>query len=264
MNTRGFSISGNLPLPERTIDSDAPQPMRQEILDIGFSLAEHGNRQEPTPDRIFRIVSQTLGIAPSGNPYAGFRHAAGRDLQRADWPRVYDVILRLASEFDRAERFTEFQEGVNQALAANGVVWELSDAGRLVRVLPLAVQQQVSTAMQELSAPRFAPALDLFNAAKDAYDDRPRRDRDACSNAFDALESVAKEKADMPNATFGQVVAQNTTLNVEVRGVLSSVNTLRNRNFGHGMTSAFALTGPEVDFTYLTCVAGILLFARVP
>jgi len=264
MTTRGFSMSGNLPVTQRNIDSDAPQPMRQEILDIAFSLAEHGNRQEPTPDRIFRIVSQTLGIAPSGNPWAGFRHAAGRDLRGADWPRVYDVVVRLASEFDRAARFGEFQEGVNQALAGNGVVWDLSDGGRLVRVLPLAAQQQVSAAMQELSASRFAPALQLFNAAKDAYDDRPRRDRDACANAFDALESVAKEKAHMPNATFGQVIAQNTTLNAEVLGVLNSVNTLRNRNFGHGMTSAFALTGPEVDFTYLTCVAGILLIARVP
>ncbi len=68
----------------------------------------------------------------------------------------------------------------------------------------------------------------------------------------------------MPNATFGQVVAQMQTVNPQVVGVLKSLNTLRNSNFGHGMTVPFGFTGAEVDFTYLTCVAGILLFSRMP
>lgn len=262
MATRGFSMGGEVSPPERNIDEDAPQGVRQEILDVAFSIAEHNSDAGLTPDLIYHVVSQTLGIAPSGNPYGGFRYAAGRDLRRAPWPRVYDIILRLSREFDQ-ERYAEFQHGINQALAGNGVVWDLSDDRRLVRVLPLTAQQQLSAALQELSAPQFAPALKLFVAAMDAYDDRPRRDRDACSNAFDALESVAKEKQRMPNATFGQVVAQMGTLNPQVVGVLKSLNTLRNSNFGHGMTVPFGLTGPEVDFTYLTCIAGILLFSRM-
>jgi hypothetical protein len=129
--------------------------MRQEILDVAFSIAEHSNHQEPTADRIYRIVSQALGIAPSGTPYAGFRYAAGRDLRQAAWPKVYDLIVRLAFEFDHVGRFAEFQDGINQTLAGNGVVWDLSEDRRLVRVLPLTVQQQVSAAVQELSAPRY-------------------------------------------------------------------------------------------------------------
>jgi hypothetical protein len=256
-------MGGEISAPERNIDKDAPQGMRQEILDAAFSIAEHNSDARLTTDLIYRVVSQTLGIAPSGNPYGGFRYAAARDLSRAPWPRVYDIILRLAREFDQ-EWYAEFQQGINEALAGNGVVWDLSDDRRLVRVLPLPAQQQVSAALQELSASRFAPALRLFAAAMDAYDDRPRRDRDACSNAFDALESVAKEKQQMPNVTFGHVVAQVQTLNPQVVGVLKSLNTLRNSNFGHGMTVPFGFTGPEVDFTYLTCVAGILLFSRMP
>jgi hypothetical protein len=265
MATRGFSMGGEAPPPTRNIDHDAPQSMRQEILDVAFSIAEHSSNG-PTPDLIYRIVSQLLGIAPSGNPYSGFRYAAGRDIRRAAWPRVYDLILRLASEFDRGECFGEFQQGINEALAGNGVVWDLSDGRRLIRVLPSAAQQQVGAAMQELSAERFAPALQLFVAARDAYDDRPRRDRDACSNAFDALESVAKEKQGMPTATLGQVIANlesGGTLNAQMVGVLRSINALRNNNFGHGMTTPFNLTGPEVDFTYLACIAGILLLARM-
>lgn len=264
MSTRSFTLGGQIAPPQRSIDSDAPPPMRQEVLDVAFSLAEHSAGNGPNPDQIYRIVSQTLGIAPSGVPYGGFRYAAGRDLSRADWPRVYDVILRLAAEFDRAGQFDDFQRGVNEALAGNGVVWDLSDGRSLTRVLPSSAQQQVQAAFLELSTPQFAPALQLLKSAKDAFDDRPRRDRDACSNVFDALESVAKEKQGMPMATFGQVVVHTATLNPEVIDVLKSINTLRNRNFGHGMTSPFALNAAEVDFTYLACIAGILLFARMP
>jgi hypothetical protein len=119
MATRGFSMGGEVSPPERNIDKDAPQGMRQEILDVAFSIAEHNTDARLTPDLIYRVISQTLGIAPSGNPYGGFRYAAGRDLSRAPWPRVYDIILRLAREFD-LKRYAEFQHGINQALAGNG------------------------------------------------------------------------------------------------------------------------------------------------
>jgi hypothetical protein len=59
----------------------------------------------------------------------------------------------------------------------------------------------------------------------------------------------------MPNSTFGQVVGhirQIGGMNEQVVALLESLNTLRNRNFGHGMVAAFNLSGPEVDFTYLT------------
>ncbi len=264
MSTRGFSLGGHVPPPQRNVDNEAPEPMRQEILDAAFSLGEHSDRSGPNPDRVYRIVSQTLGIAPSGNPYGGYRYAAGRDLNRAEWPRVYDVIIRLAAEFDQAGKFDEFQSATNAALAGNRVVWDLSDNRKLTRVLPSSAQQQVEAAFLEFTGPQFAPALQLLKSAKDAYDDRPRRDRDACSNVFDSLESVAKERLRMPTATFGQVIAQITPLNPEVIDVLKSINSLRNRHFGHGMTTPFSLNRAEVDFTYLTCIAGILLFARMP
>jgi hypothetical protein len=134
-------------------------------------------------------------------------------------------------------------------------------------VLPVAAQAQVSEAFAELENPRFEPALELFKAGKDAFDARPRRDRDACSNVFDALESVAKEKYALPTATYGQVVARlrtNVTFNGDIIALLSGLNDLRNHNFGHGMTTQFSLTSAEVDFTYLACMSAILLLARTP
>jgi hypothetical protein len=245
---------------------DAPQPMRQELVDLFFSLAEHSQDEVP-PEHVYRVTCQSLGISASGIPYGGYRYASGRDVNRVEWPRIYDLIARLWPDFDRHGHGRLFREGTNRILAAYGVAWEQGDDGRLNRVLPVAAQVQVNEAFAELHDPGFEPALDLFRAGRDAFDARPRRDRDACSNVFDALESVAKEKYAMPNATYGQVVARlraDANFNADIVALLSGLNDLRNHNFGHGMTTQFNLTSAEVDFTYLACIGAILLLARTP
>ena len=154
---------------------------------------------------------------------------------------------------------------MNRILSGYGVVWELTEKGRLQRHLPAPAQSLVETAITQLTAPQFTPALALMNTARDAFDNRPRRDRDACANIFDSLESLAKEVFNMPNATFGAVlqhVRQTNAFQSEITTVLESINTLRNRKFGHGMTTPFDLSAGEVDFIYLSCIGGIILFAN--
>jgi hypothetical protein len=157
----------------------------------------------------------------------------GRDIRKVDWPRIYDLIARLWPDFDRQGFGHKYREGVNRILAAYLTAWELDDQGRLYRILPVAALHQVTAAFGELQAERFAPALALYNAGRDAYDDRPRRDRDACSNMFDAMESVAKEKYQMPNSTFGQVVAQipqTATMNPQITNVLGALQGSRKKD----------------------------------
>lgn len=263
-NFREFSSSDEVERPVRNIDSDAPDGMRQELIDLFFCLVEHNS--PPLNEGIMhRIVCQSLGEIASGQPYGGFRYAAGRDFARADWQRVYDVICRLWPEFAKAEVGHEYRQGVNRILAGYGIVWELTEEGRLERYLLPPAQSLVATAITELREPRFAPALALLNAAREAFDERPRRDRDACTNIFDSMESVAKEVFNVPNATFGSVlnhIRQTKALQGEVISVLEAINTLRNHKFGHGMTVSFDLSSGEVDFTYLTCIGAILLFIK--
>lgn len=262
---RGFSAEEEHVPPVRTLE-DAPDTLRHEVLDLVFHLAEH-NRGGSLDDHFYNIVCQNCGEMGAGNPYGGFRRGASRVIGHVAWPRIYDLIVRLWPEFGRTGQVDEYRQGVNAILAGHGVAWELGEEGRLNRVLPAAAQAQVEAAIQELRDPRYTPALQLFNAARDAYDDRPRRDRDACANVFDSMESVAKEKFGMPNATFGQVAAHmraTGALNEQIVGMLEAVNTLRNRNFGHGMVAPFTLRPAEVDFTYLTCIGAMLLFARTP
>lgn|GEM_PF-4902107 len=159
---------GHLP-PLRCIDSDAPAPMRQELLAVIYDLLPLSGAAV-TEQQIYYGIEQMLGVQAAGNPMAGWRQRLGRDLGNAEWIRIYDVIGWGWSQFQRAGLQELFRENINRVLAAHGVVWELGDDGRLHRVLPLAGQAQVAAAFAELAAPRYAPALALANAARDAYD----------------------------------------------------------------------------------------------
>ncbi|MGH9792574.1 MAG: hypothetical protein ACRD5W_15305 [Candidatus Acidiferrales bacterium] len=149
----------------------------------------------------------------------------------------------------------------------HGAAWDLGEDGQLLRVLPVAAQAQIVAAIAELEDARYAPALALFSAARHAYDDGPRRDRDACCNVFDALESVGKIKYNRPNDTFGQVknhIEQNNLARREIVDIFTALNQMRNQHFGHGMAVQFNLSGAEVDFVYLNCIGSILLLTRTP
>lgn len=113
---RTFSAQeGNVP-PARNVE-DAPRGMRQEFVDLAFGLVE----QQPgvlDDDHLCKVICQTLGVQASGVPYGGPRYAAGRDLSKADWSRVYDLIVRLWPEFQRLNLQRDYREGVNRILAA--------------------------------------------------------------------------------------------------------------------------------------------------
>ena len=99
-----------------------------------------------------------------------------------------------------------------------------------------------------------------------AYDDRPRRNRDSCCNIFDALESVAKAVRDIPTKTFGDGLAEvrkGQLMSSGTIAVLQKLYVMANNRFRHGMTTPWALTTAEVDFVWVTCTAGILLFVRL-
>jgi hypothetical protein len=263
---RNFTAQhGHIP-PLRNVDDDVPLPARQEILaavydllpQCGAALTEH---------QIYYGIEQMLGVQAAGNPMAGWRQRLGRDLGDAEWVRRYDVISWLWAQFQRVGQHAMFRQNINQILAAHGAAWDLGEDGQFLRVLPAEAQAKVAAAVAELADIRYAPALVLFNASRDAYDDHPRRDRDACSNVFDALESLAKIKYNMPDDTFGQVknhIEQNNLARPEVIAIFTALNQIRNQHFGHGMAVEFNLTGAEVDFVYLNCVSSILLLTRTP
>ena len=258
---RAFTIAeGHVP-PGRVLDDGAPAPLRHEFVDLVFTLAETEGQFHP--ERLHRVATQSIGVHPSANPHGGFRYAVGRDLGRADWYRVYDLMVRLWREFDTVGHGPEYTEGVRAILAAHGIAWDMDDAGQLHRVMQPEAQAAVDAAADLLADPRFDTARPLFHAARDAYDARPRRDRDACVNVFAALEAVGQTVQEMEGATFDAVLnrmRQTRVLTGPVLAVLSSLNVLRHQTFGHG--TDFPFRAAEVEFVYSLCAAGIALLAR--
>ncbi len=150
--------------PARTVE-DATREMRQELVDLFFGLAEQHPGGGLSDERLHRIISQSLGIAPAGRPLAGYRHAIGRDIGGVPWQRVYDLISRLWPIFYAAHVSNEYLEGVNRILAGRGAAWDLGADGRLHRVLPAAAQQMVNAGFLELQNPQYAAALQLMTNA---------------------------------------------------------------------------------------------------
>jgi hypothetical protein len=49
---------------------DAPDGMRQELLDLYYLLTEHRSEEVP-PEHLYNVICQSLGIRPSGYPDRG-------------------------------------------------------------------------------------------------------------------------------------------------------------------------------------------------
>jgi hypothetical protein len=267
MEIRSFSSQFLDNTANRDVDNDAPAGLRQEWVDAVYFVLERQPHGFGNPDekKLYNIISQSLGIQPSGQPYSSFRYAIGRDVSRADWQRFYDLIIRVAAEIPRIYQ-AEYRQLVNQLLSTHRIAWELDDTDHLRRVLPMAITSQVETAFRELSQPRFSAALASFQQGMAAYNDRPQRGKDACKNIFDAVESTAKEVLQMPTATFGNVLTEirkAQSVSFEMQAILQKLYDLANNHFRHGMTNTFALKSAEVDFVLVCCCGAILLFIRI-
>ena len=259
---RAFTIAeGHVP-DRRNVDDDAPAGLRQEFAGLVLHLA--GRCDNLDPATVYRAAALSLGVLPVGEPYrGGFERALGREIGRAEWPQVYDLMVRLWPDFEAAGCGADYRDGVRAILSAHAIAWDMDDRGQLHRVMHPVAQARVDAALAVLSEDRFDDARCIFSDARAAYDDHPRRNREVCANSFDAMEAVGKIAFAMPTATFHDVlqrIRDRGALNVQVVGVLESVNVLRHRTFGHG--APFPLQPEEVEFTYTVCTAGIVLLAR--
>ncbi len=184
-----------------------------------------------------------------------------------DWGELYNMIEEIYKDLPKMGPGEEqgFVEQLNDVFSEESIGWKMDSGGRLQRLLPEAIQVEAERVFGELQTPRFAPALAHMQGAHAAYSSRPRRDPEVCSSAFDTLESVAKIVFSMPTATFGDVIKEVRKREIfapETLSVLEKLSVLAHNHFRHGMTEPFKLADPEVEFVYVSCMAGILLFIR--
>src|ERR1035441_5408681 len=126
MAIRSFSSQFDDKSENRSIDNDAPDGLRQEYIDAVYLLFERQPRGFSREDerRLYHVITQSLGFQSSGEPYGGFRYAVGRDVNKADWKRFYDLIVRVGAEVPPIFA-AEYRSLVNQLLASYRIAWEL-------------------------------------------------------------------------------------------------------------------------------------------
>jgi len=259
-----FSLRYNYELkPAQPIFDEAPKRLRFFII---RSFEKYLSTYET-----MRIVGEALcrpDLMTIINTPRGLWEVIFPELGKCDGWEVYNLIEPLFAELVKRAQYSqarEFADELNQLFGMESIGWKLRD-GKLERTLPLTARESVDAVFKELENLRFAPALTHIIAAYKAYNARPQRGFDACSNSFDACESVAKEVFGMPAATFGDVLKETRkrkSFAPETISTLEKIYTLSNSHFRHGMTEPFALSSSEVDFVYLACLAGILLFVRL-
>src|ERR1700722_7101040 len=100
MAIRSFSSQFEDTTAIRSVDDDAPTGLRQEWVDAVYLVFDRqpGGFSNADERKLYNVISQSLGVQPSGAPYSGFRYAIARDVDRAEWQRFYDLIIRVAAE----------------------------------------------------------------------------------------------------------------------------------------------------------------------
>lgn len=264
-----FDFARNQGPPLARVVQDAPQAMRMQLIAALYRAAEEPvatfeGRRINVAAELYPKIAFTLGERPVAVMHDAYMQRIGRDLERAEWTLVFEVVLALWEDFRQHGRAEAYRSAVNGVFALNGIAWDLGEDGLLHRVLPEGAQAQVAAMFAELARPGFEGARRLAEAAQRHYDARPREDRDACSNIFDALEETAKVKLGLHRRGFGDVVAEMRRRNITpgLADVLDKLNGMAHQTFRHG--NDVVIAPAVVDFVYLTCVGGILMFARLP
>lgn len=261
--SRRFSLRQGIEVtPEQPILEDAPDRLRFFVLDfLRNSIA--ASDALIIVARVFCLPKMLLN--PPLGVHAWLR--IGEEIDTAEWWSVFNLLEEIYRTLSTHPAISSgsFVRQLNSVFSEESIGWMMEADGQLQRLLPAPLQIQSEAVFRELQAPRWVVALGHVVASHSAYNKRPRRDREVCSEIFDALESVGKEVFDLPTGTFGDVIKQARLKEIfakETLAILEKTYALANNHFRHGMTEPFTLTPAEVDFVYVSTMGGVLLLVR--
>jgi hypothetical protein len=248
--------------PAKPIFEDAPKRLRFFVVDFLKENYQYHHAKDVVARALCLPDLRIATLAPSN----AWQRVSG-EISQAAWWSLFNLLGEIYQELTGkyGDDHTDFVQALNRVLAEESVGWHMDTSGCLQRQVPLAVRIEEETAFRELQAPRFAPALIHLESARRALNARPRRDREVCSEAFDAVESVGKEIFNIPNGTLGDVLKaarNNVRFSSETTSALEKLYSLANNHFRHGMTDPFKLSPAETEYVYVHCLAAILLFIR--
>jgi hypothetical protein len=199
---------------EIIIREDAPEILRYFVLDTARTL-------EFAPSSLRTVICRILRTRPDISNWTEYPNV-WNEVQEltygCDWFKIYDIIEALHVSFDRNDENNGMQDAVVFADAINeffideGIGWQLID-GQVVTRGSEAFETVVSEATNALSASERPTAAVHLREALGDLSGRPQPDLPgAIYHAIGALECVARDVADDPKATLGEILKRYPSL----------------------------------------------------
>ena len=193
-----------------SIREDAPKRLRVTVLDTARYFRMN-------PMRLLRIVCRTLRVHPDYSTRSDWERVQLL-MHTCNWFTVYDIIEAIHAHFaGNTGRFAEnaathFAADINAYFVEEGIGWQLVD-GQIVTRGTEAFESIVPAAVAALNHTERPTAAGHLHEALADLSRRPAADlTGAIFHAMGALEAVARDLADDPKATLGEVVQRNPDL----------------------------------------------------
>jgi hypothetical protein len=189
---------GVRPAPTKLIRDEAPRKMRSALVAL---LAGCGVDLLPARDCLYQVLREVMPTWMEDIPKWTFLDGA---LQKAAWYEVFDFIETLCREI----KDLELEENINKLFDDYGIGWKVH-FGQIETRGDELFEQSVSNAREGLKRAGRDTAASELNEAMADLSRRPEADaRGAIIRSVGALEALAKDLKQDPNAKLGHLVRQ--------------------------------------------------------
>lgn len=204
--------------PPITVWDDAPEDFRHAVLMIA---KDEGDLE---PHDLREIVCKVLRKRPEPNNWTPYPNVWGEVeylVEKCSWYRVYDIVEAIYRDLSsgvshavtgKTRKQIAFESEISQAMAEFGIGWKLED-GLVVARGEDSYELYLKQAEENLEQVKKPTALTELKEAIRDLSRRPSPDTSgAIQHGMAALECVARDWADDPKPTLGELIKKHSDL----------------------------------------------------
>ena len=195
---------------EIVVQHDAPPELREAVISIAYQT--FGNK----PSRLRYILCDVLLVRPNRGNWSEYPNIDDEVLlliETCEWYRVYDIIEAIEKEAREIVwpkgQPTKFATELNRYFVNQGIGWQLSDGEVLARGEDASelTRKIVDESLQDKEL--VTSRRELREAVR-SLSIRPEADvTGAIQHVMAALECLAREVAEEPKLTLGEIIKRN-------------------------------------------------------
>ncbi len=204
--------------PPITVWDDAPEDFRHAVLMIA---KDEGDLE---PHDLREIVCKVLRKRPDPNNWTPYPNVWGEVeylVEKCSWYRVYDIVEAIYRDLSsgvshavtgKTRKQIAFESEISQVMAEFGIGWKLED-GLVVARGEDSYELYLKQAEENLEQVKKPTALTELKEAIRDLSRRPSPDTSgAIQHGMAALECVARDWADDPKPTLGELIKKHSDL----------------------------------------------------